>query len=151
MAPPKRYWAKIKLPTEYLKTLPNFPTPVSKSRLKKIAAEERKAQSEGSPTPTATTPKLASPTPSVEVASTIETTPAAPEPAPKKEPATSSSLHSNYVLDKTGGTCKKWKKRPRQFKTFSGFKVKYRAYGVVESEAKDEKKETKEEIKQEGK
>lgn len=139
MAPPKRYWAKIKLPTEFLKTLPNFPTPISKSRLKKLAAEERRAQSEGTTPPSGDTSKISSPAPTIDVASTMETTPAAPEPVPKKEPA-SSNLHSSYVLDKSGGTVRKWIKQPRQFKTFSGFKVKYQAYAVL-GEENIEKKE----------
>lgn len=151
MAPPKRYWAKIKLPTEFLKTLPNFPTPISKSRLKKLAAEERRAQSEGTTPPSGDNSKLSSPVPTIDVASsTMETAPAAPEPVQKKEPA-SSNLHSSYVLDKSGGTVRKWTKQPRQFKTFSGFKVKYQAYAVLSEESKEKKEDADLKVKQETK
>lgn len=171
MAPPKRYWAKINLPVEFLKTLPHFPTPISKSRLKKIAAEERRALLGESPggSPNG---KASSPTPSINDNGNGDATPTPSsnnnnaiytEHAIGSQNATNGSTSSNlttgnnsannnvkinsgvkemstagltmnsisssnYVLDKSGKQCKKWTKKPRSFKTFSGFKVSYHTY-----------------------
>ncbi|KAK6464517.1 INO80 complex subunit Ies4-domain-containing protein [Scheffersomyces coipomensis] len=150
MAPPRRYWVRLKLPQSFLSTLPEFPTPISKSRLKKIAAEERKA---GSTSISASGSKVGSPAPTGN-----ESTPTTNLNNPNNNPAVISNFKINsglkesstsgltmnsisqglYALDKSGKPSKKWIKKPRQFKTFSGFKVKH-----VSWEHKDELKHDK--------
>ncbi|ODV69525.1 DUF1711-domain-containing protein [Hyphopichia burtonii NRRL Y-1933] len=170
MAPPKRYWAKLKVPSEFLKTLPEFPPPISKSRLKKLAAEERRAlaaasQSNGS---SAGASKAGSPTPSMNESIVDEHDGNDLESSPVKSHKTNPALalanqnnakinsgvkemstagltmnsanSSSYALDKSGTGVRKWKKGPRQFKTFSGFKVTYSAYRTMPtSRSKPEK------------
>jgi INO80 complex subunit Ies4. len=51
-----------------------------------------------------------------------------------------------YALDKSGKPCKKWVKKPTQFKTFSGFKVKYISWKHKNPE-KSQKSKIKEEAK----
>lgn len=117
MAPPKRYWVKVKVPSEYLSKLPKFEPPISKSRLKKIAAEEKKLQSNG----TANGSKTASPQPENNLNYKIN--------LGLKEMSTSgltmNPITGNYPLDRSGKPARKWVKRQHQFKTFSGFKVQY--------------------------
>ncbi|KAK6198699.1 INO80 complex subunit Ies4-domain-containing protein [Scheffersomyces amazonensis] len=150
MAPPKRYWAKLKVPSSFLKTLPNFPTPISKSRLKKIAAEERKVNSTSTSTGGS---KVGSPAPStgenngsstnlnnLNNGSSGATISNFKINSGLKESSTSgltmNSITSGlYALDKSGKPSKKWVKKTKQFKTFSGFKVKYVSFAH-----KDEKK-----------
>ncbi|GEQ67687.1 hypothetical protein JCM33374_g1352 [Metschnikowia sp. JCM 33374] len=111
MAPPRKYNVKLKLPPSFLETLPVFatPTPKSKSRAKKLSAEDKRAG----------TPPGSSPAPPEESVSVgkINTGP--------KELSTA-GLTVNTVtqaLDKSGKPCRRWKKAPMQFKTFSGFKI----------------------------
>lgn len=155
MAPPRRYWVKISVNKEFLSKLPHFPTPVSKTRLKKLAAEEKKngATSTGNSSPTesdqggekggSTTAASATQLSQFKINSGL------------KESSTSgltmNSINSGlYTLDKSGSPCKKWVKKPKSFKTFSGFKVKYVSYvhkDEVMKEINDIKQEN--EIKQE--
>ncbi|OBA20705.1 hypothetical protein METBIDRAFT_43682 [Metschnikowia bicuspidata var. bicuspidata NRRL YB-4993] len=116
----KKYNVKVRLPTSYLETLPVFATPKPKSRAKKLSAEDKKnAGSPGS-----------SPAPADDVpAARINTGP--------KELSTA-GLTVNTVtqtLDKSGRPCRKWKKGPREFKTFTGFKVGLSVWKPEEDEA----------------
>ncbi|RLV93155.1 hypothetical protein JA1_002687 [Spathaspora sp. JA1] len=166
MAPPKRYWVKLKVPSSILTKLPDFPTPISKSRLKKIAAEERRA---GIISSVHTTPSgQSSPTPNdeqtgggsrVSAASLNNLVPGGGANVSAisnfkinqglKESSTSgltmNSITSGlYALDRSGKPVRKWIKKPREFKTFSGFKVKYICYQTKDGSAKNkEKKELK--------
>lgn len=138
---------KVKLPSSYLQTLPDFPTPISKSRLKRIAAEEKKA-TENEPTATPTkkiaktgatsTSKVGSPAPNANAETSVNNFKIN---SGLKELSTSgltmNSISSeHYLLDKSGKPTKKWVKKPHQFKTFSGFKIKYVTY-----RQKDQQKE----------
>lgn len=136
MAQPRRHWVKLKAPSSFLKTLPHFPTPISKTRQKKITAEEKKTAGGGT-----------SPAPKKVTKNTSKTVSKVSSPAPSnnqeasnvnnfkinsglKELSTSgltmNSINSeHYLLDKSGNPTKKWVKKPAQFKTFSGFKIKY--------------------------
>lgn len=133
MAPPRRYWVKINAPKDFLATLPHFPTPVSKTRLKKLAAEEKKigAANTANSSPTESESGVDKPG--------YANSTAAPQLSQfkinsgLKESSTSgltmNSINSGlYTLDKSGSPCKKWVKKPKSFKTFSGFKVKYISY-----------------------
>lgn len=126
MAPPKRYWVKLKISSKYLSTLPKYEPPVLKSRLKKIAAEEKKLQTTtGSPSgPGNGSSKTSSPQPDSNLNYKIN--------SGLKEMSTSgltmNPVTGNYPLDKTGKPATKWIKRSYQFKTFSGFKVRYQSW-----------------------
>lgn len=139
MAPPKRYWVKLKVPSRILSTLPEFPTPISKSRLKKLVAEERRAGTQSSlslerssPQPNdnnnnGNNPSNLSQLGSGQAISSFKIN------SGLKESSTSgltmNSISSGlYALDKSGKPARKWVKKPTQFKTFSGFKVKYISY-----------------------
>lgn len=106
MAPPRRYWVKLKVPKTVLQKLPVFEPPVSKSRLKKLAQDDKKESKTGSPQPDF----------NHKINSGL------------KESSTS-GLMMNTVgqvkLDKSGKPAKKWTKKPVLFKTFSGYTVKY--------------------------
>ncbi|KAK6456114.1 INO80 complex subunit Ies4-domain-containing protein [Scheffersomyces xylosifermentans] len=139
MAPPKRYWITIPLNPKFLAKLPDFPVPVSKTRLKKIAAEERKAAISASAS--AGGSKVSSPAPENSNSNNLN---AGNGGAPGvisnfkinsglKESSTSgltmnSISNGLYALDKSGKPCRRWVKKTTQFKTFSGFKVKYVSY-----------------------
>lgn len=128
MAPPKRYWVKINMSQKFLKTLPEFLPPISKSRLKKIAAEERKAAS--SSIASAAGSKVSSPAPENGTSANNASSSGNPKiNSGMKESSTSglvvNSINNSYSLDKSGKPCRKWIKKPREFKTFSGFKVEY--------------------------
>lgn len=150
MAPPKRYWVKLNVPSTFLSTLPNFPPPVSKSRLKKIAAEEKKTTG-NTASGSASTSKASSPTPvSADNQNPANNHASAPAISNFKinsglKESSTSGLTMNsisnglYALDKSGKPCKKWVKKPTQFKTFSGFKVKYVTYKQKDQGRKESK------------
>ncbi|CAH2352692.1 hypothetical protein CLIB1423_07S05358 [[Candida] railenensis] len=121
MAPPKKHWATVKVPSEFLKTLPEGPGPSLKLKIniKKSAGE------------TATTTVNNSRT-----ESPVQATSEFGEKA--IEPPTESST-SSHGLDKNGKV-KHWVKRPAQFKTFSGFKVTYDKWLPEGGKKKEEKK-----------
>jgi hypothetical protein len=147
MAPPKRYWVKIKVPTEFLAKLPHFPTPISKTRLKKIAAEEKKSTgTQGTPSS-----KGSSPTASEIVSEK-------PSAAANQQSLSQFKINSGFKESSTSGLtmnpvstghvsldkssrAKKWVKKPRQFKTFSGFKVKYVTYKHIDTIKKEKVKQ----------
>lgn len=84
------------------------PTPKARSRVKKLSTEDKKS---------APSPRL-SPAPVEEtVVAKINTGP--------KELSTAGLTLNTVVqaLDKSGRPCRRWAKRPLEFKTFSGFKV----------------------------
>lgn len=122
MAPPRRYWVKLKVPKDLLIKLPKFEPPISKSRLKKIAAEEKRNVSLG--IDSNWNSKTSSPQPETNYRINLGL----------KESSTSgltmNSVSSTFVLDKSGKPSNKFVKRPRQFKTFSGFKIKYVTWKV---------------------
>lgn len=127
MAAPKRYWVKVNVPSKILATLPKFETPVSKSRLKKLAAEGKKTQAGAGASgalASANGSKTASPQPEAGLNYKIN--------SGLKEMSTSgltmNSVAGNYPLDKSGKPVSKWTKGPYSFKTFSGFKVHYKGW-----------------------
>ncbi|KAL6453822.1 hypothetical protein SBY92_005397 [Candida maltosa Xu316] len=139
MAPPKRHWVKLKLSSKFLGTLPEFPTYISKSRLKKLAQEERRSGSTS-----INTSQRSSPVPEGGAAATTNTSsgPTIINMGLKEGSTSGLTMNSiasgQYALDKSGKSCKRWIKKPRQFKTFTGFKVTY-----VEYEPKDKEPEVK--------
>ncbi|EGW34798.1 uncharacterized protein SPAPADRAFT_57870 [Spathaspora passalidarum NRRL Y-27907] len=162
MAPPKRYWVKLKVPASTLSKLPDFPTPISKSRLKKIAAEERRAgghshslspSERSSPAPEETASRInpASLNNLVPGGGSNSTSGAISQfkiNQGLKESSTSgltmNSITSGlYALDKSGKPVRKWIKKPREFKTFSGFKVRYVSYQHKDGKKEKKEKETK--------
>lgn len=154
MAPPKRFWAKLKLSPKFLGTLPEFPTYMSKSRLKRLAQEERRSGS-------ASLNSLQRSSPAPEGSNNLNnnnnnnngsggnnggsTISNYKVNMGLKEGSTSgltmnSIASGQYALDKSGKPCKRWVKRPRQFKSFTGFKVTYVAFepkDPVESKKED--------------
>lgn len=120
MAPKKLYLVKLKLEAEFLKTLPVFAPPKPK-RVKKIAGDDKKAGAGSSSSAGAS--KGTSPAPSEEPASHRINT------GPKELSTAGLTVNSvNQTLDKSGVPCKKWVRTQRQFKTFSGFKVKFKSW-----------------------
>lgn len=123
MAPPKRFWARLKLSPKFLGTLPEFPAYISKSRLKKLAQEERR-----SGTTSMNTLQRSSPAPEGGASTTGTTISNYKVNVGLKEGSTSgltinSITSGQYSLDKSGRPAKRWVKKPRLFKTFTGFKV----------------------------
>lgn len=123
MAPPKRFWARLKLSPKFLGTLPEFPAYISKSRLKKLAQEERR-----SGTTSMTTLQRSSPAPEGGASAIGPTISNYKVNVGLKEGSTSgltinSITSGQYSLDKSGKPAKRWVKKPRLFKTFTGFKV----------------------------
>lgn len=129
MAVQKKYLAKIKLPPAFLKTLPAF-SPPAKLRVKKLADTKSGLSS-----------KLSSPTPGDETPVnplTSHTQANARINSGMKELSTAgltmNNINSTYALDKSGRPCRRWVRRPRQFKTFTGFKVLYIPYQPVKTD-----------------
>lgn len=154
--PSKRYMTTLKVPSSFLGSLPKFSP--AKSRVKKIAVKL-------APNSTSTS-KAGSPTPNIPDGYDRDATPsenAASGPAISnfkinsgvKEMSTAgltmkSIAPDKYVLDKSGKPCKRWTKKPRTFKTFSGFKVTQKLWrGEVVKEKTKDKKKKEEAVKQE--
>ncbi|CAI5758907.1 unnamed protein product [Candida verbasci] len=150
MAPAKRHWVKLKVPKSFLSKLPNFPTPILKSRLKKIAQEDRKSgiqsvsnSNKSSPAPDGGNTQQQQQSTMSQYKINVGL----------KDMSTAgltmnSIAQGTYALDKSGKPTRKWVKKPREFKTFTGFKVKYTVYQtkdkLTKKENKDEKKVKKE-------
>lgn len=147
MAVTKRLWVKLPLPSSYLSTLPEFTH--AKSRVRKVATVEKKHQA-----PSQSPSKGSSPAPGDSTNSSASTH---NQPAISnfkinsglKESSTSGLVMNSisnglYALDKSGKPCRKWVKKPTQFKTFSGFKVKYVSY--KHKNAEKPKPKVKEEV-----
>ncbi|ODV80814.1 DUF1711-domain-containing protein [Suhomyces tanzawaensis NRRL Y-17324] len=134
MGTPKRYWATVQVPTAFLKTLPEFAPPVTKSKAKKPS--DASATSSTSTTPKSKAKGKVTKTDSSPTPETVGAISNFKINSGLKESSTSgltmNSITSAYTLDKSGAPCKKWVKKPHQFKTFSGFKVKYIGYGHAE-------------------
>lgn len=130
---PKKHLVTLKVQTEFLKTLPAIAPPKPK-RVKKVAAEDKKgaAGTNGS----ASVSKGTSPALNEEPASHRINT------GPKEMSTAGLTVNSvNQTLDKSGTPCKKWGRTTRQFKTFSGFKVKIKTWRhKPESKVKHERK-----------
>ncbi|RCK61015.1 hypothetical protein Cantr_08724 [Candida viswanathii] len=160
MAPPKRYWAKLKLSPKFLGTLPEFPAYMSKSRLKRLAQEERRSGS-------ASINSLQRSSPAPEGGSGGANNNNGSNNSNNnnnggttisnykvnmglKEGSTSgltmnSITSGQYALDKSGKPCKRWVKKPRQFKSFTGFKVTYVSFEPKDPADKKEVKQQEEE------
>lgn len=126
--PPKRQLVKLKVSPEFLKTLPVFATPKAK-RVKKVA-EDKKSDKAGDGK---------------------HLSPGLDEPANArintglKELSTAGltvhSVNANFALDKSGRPAKRWVRGTRQFKTFSGFKVKIKTWKHKSERGEKEKTE----------
>lgn len=110
--PPKRQLVKLKLPSEFLKTLPVFATPKVK-RVKKIVEDKKNDKSDKTllPGPHDDNSKVNSGLKELSTAG-----------------LTVHSVNANFALDKSGRPAKKWVRGSTQFKTFSGFKVKLKTW-----------------------
>ncbi|PVH18113.1 uncharacterized protein CXQ87_001030 [Candidozyma duobushaemuli] len=110
--PPKRQLVKLKVSPEFLKTLPVFATPKAK-RVKKIAEDKKNEKNDktSSPGPHDDNSKVNSGMKELSTAG-----------------LTVHSVNANFALDKSGRPAKKWVRGSRQFKTFSGFKVKLKTW-----------------------
>lgn len=130
---PKKHLVKLKVQPEFLKTLPVF-TPPKPKRVKKVTGEDKKAA--GSAVASASGSKGTSPVPIEEPASHRINT------GPKEMSTAGLTVNSvNQTLDKSGVPCKKWVRTTRQFKTFSGFKVKIKTWKhKPETKVKHERK-----------
>lgn len=148
MAAARRLWVKLKLSSKYLATLPKFDPHVSKSRLKKIAQEEKKGVSpsisslqRSSPAPEGTgTP---GPSNSANNTGTAGSGISQYKINVGLKGDSTSGLTMNsinpalYILDKSGKPCQRWVKKSKQFKSFTGFKMKYTKYEPKEPGPKD--------------
>lgn len=119
----KKQIVKLQVPLAFLASLPAFATPKPKSRVKKLTVDEKKS---------ATSPG-SSPAPAEDSQTQKINT------GPKELSTAGLSVNtSSQTLDKSGSACRKWTRGLKQFKTFSGFKIKIRRYV-----AKDVKAEPK--------
>lgn len=123
----KKHLVKLKLLSEFLKSLPAFAPPKPK-RVKKVAGEDKKSSANG-----LDGHKGSSPAP--------DDTPSSKINAGPKEMSTAGLTvnNVNQVLDKSGTPSKKWVRTTRQFKSFSGFKTKIKTW----KQKPDPKKEVK--------
>lgn len=130
---PKKQLVKLKLPPDFLKTLPVFATPKIK-RVKKIAEEKKndKADKNISPAPHEDPLKINTGSKELSTAG-----------------LTVHSVNANFALDKSGRPAKKWVRGTRQFKTFSGFKVKIKTWKHKNERPEKEKPAVKAEAPQE--
>ncbi|CAK9438684.1 uncharacterized protein LODBEIA_P29080 [Lodderomyces beijingensis] len=149
MVAARRHWAKLRLPPKFLATLPVFLPPVSKTQLKKLAQAERRAAAAAAAAAASGIPansQKSSPTPEVSSGHAMghafnSSSGGVPVSggvsqykinAGLKESSTSgltmNNVNSLYSLDKSGKPCRRWVKRPRSFKTFTGFKIDYNRY-----------------------
>ncbi|EGV62274.1 hypothetical protein PSN45_000995 [Yamadazyma tenuis] len=160
--PPKKYTVKLAVPSKFLATLPVFEVPASKTRVKKLAAEDKKTPA-ASVDPSVASSKTSSPQPetggtggaagfgSVNNAFNNRIN------SGLKESSTSgltmNPIAGQYSLDKSGKPVNRWMKRQTQFKTFTGFKVKYYTWKQKKKDRRESisKKEDKEKVKQEKK
>lgn len=112
----KKHLVKLKLLSEFLRTLPVFATPKPK-RVKKVAADDKKSSNTGSDGH-----RGSSPAPEDTTAPKINSGP--------KEMSTAGLAVNNvsHILDKSGTPSKKWVRTVRQFKSFSGFKTKIKTW-----------------------
>lgn len=114
---PKKHLVKLQLQPEFLKTLPAFTAPKPK-RVKKVAGDDKKSGNSSSTSGS----KGSSPAPEEPASHRINT-------GPKETSTAGLTVNSvNQTLDKSGAPCKKWVRTTRQFKTFSGFKVKLKTW-----------------------
>lgn len=114
---PKKHFVKLQLQPDFLRTLPTFTAPKPK-RVKKVAGEDKKTAAGTS----ASASKGSSPAPEEPASHRINT-------GPKEMSTAGLTVNSvSQTLDKSGVPCKKWVRTTRQFKTFSGFKVKVKAW-----------------------
>lgn len=133
MVQAKKHWVKLSLPKSFLENLPDFPPPVSKSRQKKGPVNDDKktgmqATSKGSgknasKNGSKSVSKGLSPAPTGEISSAKINT--GPKEMSTAGLTVNSASSEKYALDKTSRVSKKWVKRQAQFKTFTGFKIKY--------------------------
>ncbi|CAN3367784.1 hypothetical protein DICA4_F09296 [Diutina catenulata] len=129
--PPRRYMVKLQLSQEFLKTLPHIPS--QKTRLRRLQAERLAAANaaaggskQGSPSVEGTDKQTLS---NFKINSGLK--------GDSTAGLTMNTIGSN-ALDRTKKPAKRWTKRPRQFKTFTGFKVKYNIYKPKKDEVKQE-------------
>lgn len=151
MAAARRLWVKLKLSSKYLATLPKFDSYVSKSRLKKIAQDEKKGISpsisslqRSSPAPEGTgTPGPTNNASSASGAGSSGISQYKINVGLKGDSTSGLTMNSInpalYVLDKSGKPCRRWVKKQKQFKSFTGFKMKYTKYEAKEPSPKEEK------------
>ncbi|RKP32168.1 hypothetical protein METBISCDRAFT_25918 [Metschnikowia bicuspidata] len=115
----KRYPVQLKVPTSFLTTLPEFPTPPSKLRSKKAADDPKLAASAAAP------PKE----PAKDQHSPVKETPSASSHT--QEPQSS---HFTPPVN----PAKKWGRSTRQFKTFTGYKVQVKNWVHASPKVKTE-------------
>lgn len=116
----RKYPVKLKLPKEFLETLPTFAAPTPKTKAKKSAEKATSEATSTVPSPT----KAAAPKTSVQKAAAPKAAAPKSQSSPQKETSTShpqTILHSNLVRGVT--PAKKWSRSTREIKTFTGFKM----------------------------
>lgn len=140
--------ATLKVPSSFLGSLPKFSP--AKSRVKKIAVKlaphSTSTSKAGSPTPNIPDGYDRDATPSENAAAAATISNFKINSGVKEMSTAGLTMKSiapdKYLLDKSGKPCKRWTKKPRTFKTFSGFKVTQLMWkgDVVKDKAKDKKK-----------
>ena len=149
MAAARRLWVKLKLSSKHLARFPRFDAPVPKSILKRITHDERKDASpsisslqRSSPAPDGTgTPGPSNNTNSTGGAGGSGISQYKINVGLKGDSTSGLTMNSInpalYVLDKSGKPCRRWIKKQKQFKSFTGFKMKYTKYDAQEPRSKD--------------
>lgn len=131
----KKLPVKLAVPSKFLATLPVFaapPTPKPKTRVKKLTSEEKK---NGSSPGASTGSKGSSPAPADDGHTPKVNT------GPKEMSTAGLSVNNiAQLLDKSGEPCKRWVRGGKQFKSFSGFKIKLKRW-VPEQDQADVKDE----------
>lgn len=112
MAVAKKYPVKVKVPASFLAALPPFATSPKPKRVKKLADEKKAALA---------TPALNGISPAPEEGSV------APPPV-KESTGTILLVASAPLLDKSGTPTRRWVRGTRQFKSFSGFKLRLKIW-----------------------
>ena len=149
MAAARRLWVKLKLSSKHLANFPRFDAPVPKSILKRITQDERKGVSpsisslqRSSPAPEGTgTPGPSNNSNSTGGAGGSGISQYKINVGLKGDSTSGLTMNSInpalYVLDNSGKPCRRWVKKQKQFKSFTGFKMKYTKYDAQEPRSKD--------------
>lgn len=137
----KKNLVTLKAPSTFLKTLPNFPPPQAKSRSKKATGEDKKGQTEGEAKTSKGGGKGTSKSGSQVSTPGPQNNGASSKGGTNNKDTAASNVVSNdqLALDKSGKLSKRWFKRPSQFKTFTGHKIKYWTWKLKDPVPKDTK------------
>ena len=137
----KKNLVTLKAPASFLKTLPDLRPPQAKSRSKKATGEDKKGLTEGESKASKGGSKGSSKNGSQVSTPGPQSNGASSKGGSNNKDTGASNVVSNgqLALDKSGQLSKRWFKRPSQFKTFTGHKIKYWTWKLKDQAPKDTK------------